>query len=122
MTPSSFPQPGELLHNRRFAVASNTHGLSGTGTVFHYLVDGDAISSTYQGGRIRMGTQVGRVTGADTIELLFQCLTLDGDLLSGWSRGTVAVDKSGLTRLSFVWGWLLGATGGGESNYLGLAG
>ncbi|KAE9649996.1 hypothetical protein EJD88_25735 [Pseudomonas sp. PB105] len=122
MTPSSFPQPGELLHNRRFAVASNTHGLSGTGTVFHYLVDGDAISSTYQGGRIRMGTQVGRVTGADTIELLFQCLTLDGELLSGWSRGTVAVDKSGLTRLSFVWGWLSGATGGGESNYLELAG
>ncbi|PIB58587.1 hypothetical protein [Pseudomonas sp. 2822-17] len=120
--PSSFHQPGELLHNRRFAVASNTHGLSGTGTVFHYLVDGDAISSTYQGGRIRTGTQVGRVTGADTIELLFQCLTLDGELLSGWSRGTVAVDKSGLTRLSFVWGWLSGATGGGESSYLELAG
>ena len=121
MIPSSFPQPGERLHNRRFAVASNTHGLSGTGTVFHYLVDGDAISSTYQGGRIRTGTQVGRVTGADTIELLFQCLTLDGELLSGWSRGTVTVDTSGRTSLSFVWGWLSGATGGGESNYVELA-
>lgn len=119
--PSSFSLLGERLHNRRFAVASNTHGLSGSGTVFHYLVDGEAITGTYQGGRIRIGTQVGRVTGADTIELLFQCLTLDGELLSGWSRGTVAVDKSGYTSLSFVWGWLSGAAGGGESNYVELA-
>jgi len=34
-----------------------------------------------------LGMQVGRVTGADTIELLYQCLTLEGELLAGWSRG-----------------------------------
>ncbi|CRM78230.1 hypothetical protein [Pseudomonas sp. 37 R 15] len=106
------------LHNRRFVVASNAHGLSGNGTVFHYLVEDDAISSTYLGGRIRLGTQVGRVTGTDTIELLFQCLTLEGELLAGWSRGTVGVDHAGRTTLSFVWGWLSGATGGGESSYV----
>lgn len=117
MTPT-FSQLGERLHNRRFAVTNNTHGLSGAGTVFHYLVEGDAISSTYKGGRIRLGMQVGRVTGVDTIELLFHCLTLDGELLSGWSRGTVGVDQTGRTILSFVWGWLSGAVGGGESSYV----
>ncbi|EZI27132.1 hypothetical protein [Pseudomonas extremaustralis] len=106
------------LNNRRFTVANNTHGLSGAGTVFHYFVEGDAISGTYQGGRIRLGTQVGRVTGVDTIELLYQCLTLEGELLAGWSRGTVGVDQAGRTTLSFVWGWLSGATGGGESSYV----
>ena len=111
----------QRLNNRRFTVANNAQGLSGSGTVFHYLVEGDAISSTYQGGRIRLGTQVGRVTGPDTIELLFQCLTLDGELLSGWSRGTVGLDVAGVTTLSFVWGWLSGATGGGESSYVELA-
>lgn len=80
--------------------------------------EGDAISSTYKGGRIRLGMQVGRVTGVDTIELLFHCLTLDGELLSGWSRGTVGVDQTGRTILSFVWGWLSGAVGGGESSYV----
>lgn len=45
----------ERLHNRRFTVAGNTQGLSGTGTVFHYQVEGNAITSTYQGGRIRTG-------------------------------------------------------------------
>ena len=115
-TPNS--HVSERLHNRRFTVAGNTHGLSGTGTLFHYLVEENAISGTYQGGRSRTGNQVGRVTGADTIELLFQCLTTDGELLSGWSRGTVGVDDAGLTTLSFVWGWLSGATGGGESSYV----
>lgn len=108
----------ERLNNRRFAVANNAQGLSDARTVFHYHVDGDAIWSTYQGGHISKGNQVGRVTGADTIELLFQCLTTEGELLSGWSRGTVGVDHTGRTTLSFVWGWLSGATGGGESNYV----
>ncbi|WP_448653615.1 hypothetical protein ACSHWC_10985 [Pseudomonas fluorescens] len=111
----------ERLNNRRFAVANNTQGLSGSGTVFHYWVEGDAISGTYQGGRIRTGQQVGRVTGANTLELLFQCLTLEGELLAGWSRGTVGVNDAGLTTLAFEWGWLTGATGGGESSYIEMA-
>ena len=111
-------QVSQRLNNRRFAVAGNTHGLSGTGTVFHYQVEADTISSSYQGGRIRMGHQVGRVTGADTIELLFHCITTEGEILSGWSRGAVGVDHAGRTTLAFVWGWLFGAEGGGESSYI----
>ncbi|MFK0088590.1 hypothetical protein ACIQUS_15000 [Pseudomonas sp. NPDC090755] len=111
----------ERLNNRRFSVANNTQGLSGAGTVFHYQVEGEAISGTYQGGRIRIGQQVGRVTGAHTIELLFQCVTTENELLAGWSRGTVGVDDAGHTTLSFVWGWLSGATGGGESRYVEIA-
>ncbi|MGE8143950.1 hypothetical protein ACQKP7_01940 [Pseudomonas frederiksbergensis] len=116
-----FSQISERLHNRRFTVANNTQGLSGAGTVFHYQVEGNAISSTYQGGRIHIGNQVGCVTGPDTIELLFQCLTTEGEMLAGWSRGTVGVDHAGRTTLTFVWGWLSGATGGGESSYVELA-
>lgn len=40
-TPSLIHQ---RLNNRRFTVANNAQGLSGAGTVFHYLVEGDAIS------------------------------------------------------------------------------
>ena len=39
------PQINERLNNRRFTVVGNTHGLFGSGTVFHYLVEGDGISS-----------------------------------------------------------------------------
>lgn len=110
----------ERLHNRRFEVAGNTHGLSGAGTVFEYQVDGAAITSTYKGGRIRTGHQVGHVTGPDTFDLLFHCITTDGEILSGRSRGKVDVDEAGRTTLSFVWAWLSGASGGGESSYVEL--
>jgi hypothetical protein len=89
-----FSQVSERLNNRRFTVAGNAQGLSGAGTVFHYHVEENAISGTYEGGRIRMGNQVGRVTGSDTIELLYHCLTMDGEILAGWSRGTVGVESS----------------------------
>lgn len=118
---TSFSQISERLNNRRFRVAHNSQGLSGADTIFHYHVGDDAIWGTYQGGRIRMGSQVGRVTGPDTIELLYHCLTTDGEILAGWSRGTVGADHAGRTTLAFVWGWLSGATGGGESNYVELA-
>ena len=120
MKQSSFPLISERLNNRQFVVANNSQGLSGTGTVFHYWVEGDAITSTYQGGRILVGQQVGRATGPDTFELLFQCVTTEGELLAGWSRGTTGVDPTGNTTLSFTWGWLSGATGGGESSYVEL--
>jgi hypothetical protein len=114
------PHINEQLNNRRFIVAGNAHGVSGAGTVFHYHVENQTVWGTYQGGRIRIGHQVGRVTGADTIELLYQCVTTEGEILSGWSRGTVGTDDAGHTTLSFVWGWLYGATGGGESSYIEL--
>ncbi|WP_060485852.1 hypothetical protein [Pseudomonas sp. NBRC 111123] len=116
----NFSDMYERLHNRRFTVASNSQGLSGDGTIFRYFVDGEAITSTYQGGRIRVGNQVGRVTGTDTFELLFQCVTTEGELLAGWSRGEVSQNSSGRTTLHFVWGWLSGAEGGGESSYVEL--
>lgn len=118
---STFSHISERMNNRRFVVAQNAHGLSDANTVFHYHVEGHAISGTYQGGHIHQGHLVGRATGPDTIELLYQCITTEGELLAGWSRGTVDVDHAGRTTLAFVWGWLSGETGGGESSYVELA-
>lgn len=99
-----YPEIFKHLDNRRFIVANNTHGLSSSETVFCYFVDGETITGTYQGGRIRVGNQVGRVTGTDTFELLYQCVTTEGELLAGWSRGRVSVDHLGRTTQSVVEG------------------
>ncbi|WLH38029.1 hypothetical protein PSH79_12275 [Pseudomonas sp. FP2196] len=117
---TAFAEITERLNNRRFCVADNAQGLSDARTVFHYYVEDEAVWGTYQGGLIRMGNQVGRVTGPNTIELLYQCITLEGEIRAGWSRGSVGVDDTGRTTLSFVWGWLSGASGGGESSYVEL--
>ena len=108
------------LHDRRFVTTANPEGHADASTVFHYFVHDTTITGSYTGGKIRSGQVVGRVTGPDTIELLYHCLTQDNELLAGWSRGVVDVDDAGRTILAFEWGWLSGASGGGESHYIEL--
>ncbi len=52
------------------------------------------------------------------VELLYHCVTNEGQLLAGWSEGTVDLREDGKTELAFTWGWLAGASGGGESRYV----
>ncbi|WP_339470606.1 MULTISPECIES: hypothetical protein [unclassified Pseudomonas] len=59
--------------------------LSGKGTVFHYLVDGDAISITYQGARVRFGQQSGR----STLSVVW-----------GWLSGTTGGGESSYVELA----------------------
>ncbi len=109
------------INSKRFVTTGNEHGVSGAGTVFEYHVHGQRITGTYRGGRIVEGQMVGRVTGARTIELLFQCLTDDGDLLAGQSQGRVSRNARGLVELHFDWNWLTGDRSGGQSSYIELA-
>ena len=108
------------INGKRFVTTGNEHGVSGADTVFEYQVHGQRITGTYRGGRIAEGHMVGRVTGARTIELLFQCLTHDGDLLAGRSRGRVSRNARGLAELHFDWSWLTGDGPGGQSSYIEL--
>lgn len=84
-----FAQINERLNKRRFTVADNAQRLSVQALYFLPCRGEDAISGTYQGGRIHIGHQVGRITGPDTIELLFQCLTTQGNAcrLVAWQGG-----------------------------------
>lgn len=105
------------LHDKRFVTTGNEHGVSGADTVFHYRMDGAVITGQYRGGRVREGHLVGRATAEDRVELLYHCVTVDGELLAGWSRGVVSKDASTRLRLDFEWGWYTGV-GGGESHYI----
>jgi len=108
------------LHDRRFVASANDHGVSGADTVFHYRMEGPIITGTYRGGRVREGHLVGRATSADTIQLLYHCITTDGELLAGWSKGRVTTDAAGGVELDFEWAWLTGDRSGGRSHYVEL--
>jgi hypothetical protein len=107
------------IDDKRFVTVENEHGVSGVDTIFHYHVNGPVVTGSYNGGRIRAGQIVGRVTSPETIELLFQCVTTDGELMAGSSRGRVAQDGEGRATLDFEWSWLTG-DGGGRSRYVEL--
>jgi hypothetical protein len=109
------------INGRRFVTTGNEHGVSGAETIFEYATNGDRITGSYRGGRIADGHLVGKVTGADRIELLFHCLTADGELMAGESRGRVSRNARGLVELHFEWAWLTGDRSGGHSSYVEVA-
>ena len=90
----------------RFAAVDNDHGLSGADTVFEYRRDGDLIVGEYSGGVVRCGQIVGYAVEPDRIVLRFQCLTVDGELRSGRSRGRVSHTRDGRLQIDFDWAWL----------------
>ena len=108
------------IDDKRFVTTGNEHGVSGTDTVFEYHMDGQWITGRYEGGRVARGHLVGRVTGPDRIDLLFHCVTNDGELLAGQSCGRVSRNARGLVELHFDWAWLTGDRSGGQSSYVEL--
>lgn len=105
------------LNGRAFVTTGNDHGLSTTATLFRYFVDGTTVTGEYRGGGVLIGTIVGKATGPTTIELLFQCVSADGQLMCGQSSGRVGVNN-GLMTLDFEWSWLTGDRSGGCSSYI----
>ena len=106
------------IDGKAFVTTGNPHGVSGTETVFRYRVTRERITGTYAGGRVAAGQLLGRVTGPDTIDLLYHALDEDGNLMAGWSKGRVSRNAAGLLELHFEWAWLTGDRSGGESHYV----
>ncbi|GAA4279234.1 hypothetical protein [Aquimarina mytili] len=53
--------------------------------------------------------------------MLFQCITDNGELKYGESKGIITKDSSGKLQLQFVWNWLNGDQIDGTSEYIELA-
>jgi len=106
------------LNNKKFVTTENKSGLSTNETVFHYFQNGKIITGKYKGGGILEGLIVGKQTDISKIELLFQCLTEDGELKVGKSTGVISENQNRKLELKFDWNWLNGDLSGGKSEYI----
>ena len=106
------------LHNRTFRTAENKHGVSSGETIFHYSQEGDIVTGTYAGGKIKRGQILGRQVSPNTIHLLYHCLTTDGLLMAGESEGVLSINENGAMEIAFDWQWLNGDRSGGKSHYV----
>ncbi|TPN84765.1 hypothetical protein [Aquimarina algicola] len=106
------------LNNRKFVAVENKNGLSSNETIFCYFQKGSTITGKYNGGAILEGSIIGKQTSDSQIELLFQCLTKDGELKVGQSKGLITKDQSGKLALKFNWSWLNGDLSDGKSEYV----
>ena len=106
------------LDGCRFITHGNDHGLAGPDTLFQYRQAGIVLCGDYRGGNVAEGSFVGHFVEPDRLELLFECMTREGQLCSGRSLGTVSRDYGGKLRLALEWTWLYGADGSGISAYV----
>lgn len=106
------------LDNKKFKTKENKEGLSSNETIFHYSQKNNIITGKYSGGKILKGFLLGKELSENRIELLYQCLTTDEQLLAGESSGIVITNEEGLMEIKFDWNWLNGDKSGGKSQYI----
>lgn len=86
-----------------------------TDTIFKYEQDGEMVTATYSGGNIRFGQIIGRVDADGILEMRYQHLDRDGELMTGYCKTTPEILPSGKIRLHEKWRWTCGHRSTGRS-------
>ena len=110
--------PELSINQKQFITTGNESGLSSEETIFCYFEEGAVVTGTYKGGEIATGQVVGKRLPKNQLVLVFQCLTIEGELKSGQSEGFISTNEDGKLTLSFDWNWFNGDKSGGKSFYV----
>lgn len=103
-------------NERRFVSKNNSeNGEVGADTVFHYRQRGDVVWATYEGGRVVFGTLVAKVEPDGSLDMRYQHVNRDGELMTGRCRSTPEVLPDGRLRLHESWQWTCGDRSEGQS-------
>lgn len=103
-------------NNRRFRSVSNSEsGEVGAETVFHYHQQDDFVWATYEGGSIIFGTLIAKVLEDDSLEMRYQHLNRQGELMTGACKSVPEILQDGRIRLYETWQWTSGDYSKGES-------
>ena len=102
---------------KKFKLLANTeNGKTTSETVFYYKQEGAIVTADYNGGTIRYGKIIG-VLENDLLNMLYQCVTSEGELKAGKALARVS-SENGRLRLSLDWEWLNGDQSHGKSEYI----
>lgn len=106
------------FHNKTFFLIKNSEdGKVDSDTKFEYQQKGDLVTADYYGGTIVYGKIIAKLAG-NQLDMLYQCLTSDGELKAGKAIANISVTKQGKIKLELKWKWIGGKEGSGVSEYL----
>ncbi len=106
------------LNHKKFVLLSNSEkGTVNTDTIFEYQQYDNLIIANYKGGFIKYGKIIGKLL-EDKIDMLYQCLNVDDELLAGKAIAIVTKTKEDKIKLSLNWQWISGKEGSGTSEYI----
>jgi len=102
--------------NRRFVSVTNCEiGEVGVETIFHYHQKDDLVWAEYAGGAIVFGSLIAKVLDDDSLEMRYQHLNAQGELMTGKCFSTPEILADGRIRLYEKWQWTSGNLAKGES-------
>ena len=106
------------FNNKTFYLVSNSDkGQVNSDTVFKYQQEGDLVTADYYGGTVKYGKIIAKLIDGK-LEMLYQCLTEDGDLKAGCAIAEISKNEAGKLILSLQWKWLGDQEGQGTSQYI----
>ena len=101
---------------RTFRPVSN----SGTGevggeTLFRYHQKGELVWAEYEGGGVRFGTLIAKAAADGSLDMRYQHLNAEGELMTGVCRSVPEMLPDGRLRVRERWRWTSGDLSEGES-------
>jgi hypothetical protein len=100
-------------------IVNSSHGTVNAETTMTFVSeDQSAIRGVYGGGTIRTGSVVARRTSDSTLEMLYHCVTVAGELEAGQASAWFATDADRRLRMYLDWQWLTGDRTGGRSEWV----
>ena len=106
------------FNNKIFSLLENSsEGKVNTNTIFKYSQVGDLVTADYHGGTIVYGKIIAKLV-EDKLEMLYQCLTIDGELKAGKAIAQINFSENGKMKLSLEWEWLGENERSGTSEYI----
>jgi hypothetical protein len=103
-------------NDRRFASVQNSgSGEVGAETVFYYHQEGDVVWAEYSGGEIVRGSLIAKCDQAGNLDMRYQHLNRQGELMTGKCLSTPEILPDGRIRLREKWQWTSGDHSEGES-------
>lgn len=91
-------------NDRRFVPVSNSeNGEVSSEVVFHYKQEGNIITCSYSGGRIRSGQLIALVDDEGWLDMRYHQVNDRGELMTGVCRSTPEVLSDGRVRLLDAW-------------------
>ena len=107
------------LNNKKFTVVNNSKdGKVSNDTTFHFRHKGKVVTAGYQGGEIKHGKIIAKMTSDEEMEMLYQCLTTDDELKAGKATAKLELDAEGLIRMKLNWEWMDDSKQKGTSEYI----
>jgi len=101
---------------RTFKPVSNSDtGEVGAETFFHYHQRGEVVWAEYSGGAIRFGTLIAKIEADGSLDMRYQHINGNGELMTGVCRSTPELLPDGRLRLHEKWQWTSGDRSSGES-------